>query len=453
MWKHRKNETLPLFAMIAGAHWIYFGLPLFWGKRSIATNWGEIIVSSDSITKSMVMALVGVAVLWAGMKVRFWRFSLLPDVPACRKKWTYLRAIMSVAMALSLWDGAQMLLGAGGWQIMVILTSVLPSAAFALLFRKHLAGESSYVDRVLIYSFIVTRIVLAGSSGWLSPLASLGVMVVSLYLSKRRRLPVVPVLLMLVAVLFLQVGKSSFRYAYWTGQAEGTRTERLQYWAQGSASKWGQVFAEQDMEAARDLAAQSLGRLNLLTDAAYVLERTPSLVPYQHGKTYSYLLTTLIPRFAWHNKSSVNEANRFYQIAYGLNNERTNVSRAVGFLAEGYMNFSWAGVIGIMFLMGMVLGLFQRTFLAPDSGLLFHALGIALLPPFLSIESQAAVYLAGFIQQVALTLMVMVPAIEIHHRSRTAARPVITIQSLQPVLQAALPSRELPNGRGAFAQA
>ena len=29
MWKHRKNETLPLFAMIAGAHWIYFGLPLF----------------------------------------------------------------------------------------------------------------------------------------------------------------------------------------------------------------------------------------------------------------------------------------------------------------------------------------------------------------------------------------------------------------------------------------
>jgi hypothetical protein len=433
MWKRRKDETLPLFSMLAGAHWIYFGLPLFWGGRSLYTIWGEVFPSEDAITTAMVMCVVGVVALWAGMKMRVrpWKPSHLPDIPASKKSWTYLRAVMAAGIGLSMWDGAQMLLGSGGWQIMVIITTIVPSAAFALLFRHFLEGESTYVDRVLIFAFVVNRILLAGSSGWLSPVAAVGVMVVALYLSARRRLRILPVIAMFITVLFLQVGKNGFRQEYWYGQAEGTRVERLRYWMDESMSRWEQAWNDRDPQAARDLAAESLLRMSLLADSAYVLEKTPSLVPYQHGKTYSYLLVTLIPRFAWGSKPSVNEANRFYQTAYGLNDERsvTVVSRAIGFLTEGYMNFAWPGVVGIMFLTGMFLSFFQRTFLAPDSSMLFKGMGIAILPALLAIESQAAVYLAGFIQQVALTVIVMLPIIEIRRHRKRFVRRIVALES------------------------
>jgi hypothetical protein len=55
------------------------------------------------------------------------------------------------------------------------------------------------------------------------------------------------------------------------------------------------------------------------------------------------MFITLIPRFIWPDKPSVNDANQYYQVAYGLTTEENldGVSIAVGVMTEGFINFGW----------------------------------------------------------------------------------------------------------------
>src|SRR4029077_9028656 len=110
---------------------------------------------------------------------------------------------------------------------------------------------------------------------------------------------------------------------------------------------------------------------------------------------------TLVPRFLWPDKPSVNDANRFYQTAYGLTAERQlgSVSIAVGVLGEAFINFGWPGVIGMMTAIGLLLGVFERTFGSGQSSVLFLAIGLALLQSLLAVESQLSQYVGGLIQQ------------------------------------------------------
>jgi hypothetical protein len=125
------------------------------------------------------------------------------------------------------------------------------------------------------------------------------------------------------------------------------------------------------------------------------------------------MAVALIPRFVWPDKPSVNEANRYYQLVFGLSTARNlnTVSIGAGCLTESYIGFGWPGVICIMFAIGIVLGIYERSFLAKDSSTLFLAIGVALLPGILGIEAQMSAYLGGVIQTVLLTMLVFLPVL------------------------------------------
>jgi hypothetical protein len=53
--------------------------------------------------------------------------------------------------------------------------------------------------------------------------------------------------------------------------------------------------------------------------------------------------------------------------------------------------------------------LFERTLLAADSGYLFWGVGMALISNLVTIESQAAQYFGGLLQQIALVFAVVLP--------------------------------------------
>ena len=67
-----------------------------------------------------------------------------------------------------------------------------------------------------------------------------------------------------------------------------------------------------------------------------------------------------------------------------------------------------------MFCMGILLGLFDKIFLRPGSGLLLNSIGVALLPQLLPVEAQLAQYIAGFGQQVAVALITLAPMFDLH---------------------------------------
>lgn len=416
-WRKGRRDGLPMFAMVGGAYWVYFALALFWGQRVLylAGTVRFFVPSEAAITDAMLMAVLGVVFLWIGMRVpvSIWVPEHLPDVIDRGSTWTYVRAILIAGMLFGLSAKSEWLLGAGGRQAMITFMTVVPNAAFVLLFSRYLSGAASRGDRATLIVAAGIRVVGGLISGWLASVVGIGVICAAVMLLKRRRLPWAMIGVTIVLILFLQAGKSEFRTLYWDENQESYAglTERVTFWLEKSATMWANAFSSGDNELAQNLASQSLQRASLLTQAAHVIEVTPSQVPFQLGDTYSYFSVALIPRFMWPDKPSINEANRFYQLAYGLTNERglDSTSIAIGALVEGYINFGWTGVAGAMFLVGFVLGVYERTFGLTQSSTLFLAIGLTLVPGFLAVEAQLGQYFAGVIQQAVLAIAVFLP--------------------------------------------
>jgi hypothetical protein len=97
-----------------------------------------------------------------------------------------------------------------------------------------------------------------------------------------------------------------------------------------------------------------------------------------------------------------------------MQNDLNGVSIAVGYLPESYINFGWFGPPVVMFCLGILLGLFDKIFLRPSSGLLLNSIGVSLLPGLLPVDAQLAQYIAGVGQQVAVALITLAPMFDLH---------------------------------------
>jgi len=438
-WRKGGRSELPIFAIISAMYFLYYGLPMFWGDLAIDSDHApRIELPAESITEALLMAALGVSALWVGMKSGIghrhsWRN---PNFLKLRpSRLNYVRLILVVGTLLSFSDISIYALGPNGRQAMVILVSMIPLLAFAILFRQNLRDEATYTEKILIAAFLAVRFIVGMASGWLGVFLSIMVICASLYVAERQRIPRLALILVAAFALFFQVGKDDFRQAYWKNQEVSTgRVARLTYWVERSLERWNHTLEHPSAENIRETISPSVNRLSLLSQTANVIDKTPGIVPYQYGQLYSYMLVTIIPRFIWPDKPSVNDANQFYQVAYGLTSQDNlgNVSIAVGVLTEGFMNFGWLGVIGVMFLLGVFFDFYQSTFLSKQSGVLLTALGVVLLPQFMAIESQMAQYLGGIVQQIALALIVMLPALNL---SRKPAVKVLTKRPFTPSLQ------------------
>jgi hypothetical protein len=417
-WKTERRSGLPLYAMIAFAYWVYYGVPLFWEDRN-ALNAGSASfkLTGEAATQVLTMVILGVVSMGLGMRTRFGR-ALVPKNPPemnpTSKNWTYVRVVFAATMLFSMEPRLPYLLGEEGRQLILIVQRDIPLVAFALLFRRFVRREAVTIDKIFVGAFLVLRFYSGMSSVWLGTFVGTMVICVLVYVSEARKIPRSIIVLGLFFVLFFQVSKSTVRQKYWYEKNEASQAERVEYWAAESFKQWEKALSgstTQSHESVTNLARQSVSRLSLMNQTANVMTRTPSEVPYQYGALYSYMVVGLVPRAVWPGKPSVNEANQFYQVAYGLTaeNRLDSVSIAVGTLAEAYINFGWFGAIFIMFLLGMLFDFLQRTFLSKDSGLLFTAIGLLLVPDFLTIESQMAQYVSGVMQRVVIILIVMYP--------------------------------------------
>ena len=431
-WKRHGHEVLPLFAMLAFMYWLYYTVPFFWTDRFINDR-GEQFgreLSDIAITSALWMALLGMCALWFGMKfgARIFKFRNFSGITLKPANMNYLRFVLVICCLLGFSERLPLTFGEGGRQIILLLITAVPTFAFIILLRNHIHHQATTTDKLLMLFFLVTRLITALSSGWLGSFASIIVITGVVYLAELKRIPRIMSLAALLFVLFFQTGKEDFRKVYWQRETEPTgRIERVTFWTEASLAKWNQVVTDPSAVSIRGVLNPSLTRVSLLSQAANVVEKTPSIVPYQYGQLYSYMFVTLIPRFLWPDKPTMNEANQFYQVAYGLSSEEElgNVSIAVGVLAEGFISFSWFGVVGVMFLLGVFFEVYRRAFLSNTSGGFMIAMGVLLLPSMLAVESQMAQYLGGIIQQIIFIVVVFWPVIRTRGlRSRGLTRSV-----------------------------
>ena len=412
-WQSRSRLRIPFFAVLALAYWAAFAMPLFLG-RPPSDPQTHVRFREPDVFAVLEMVCLGVVALGLGMKVRVrpLHASWLSDILDSPGTWRYLYCMMILGMVISLREDWRVL-GAGGAQLMIGLANVVPLTICAMLGIRVMQGTATKPQRIALGVFLTARALIGVSIGELGAVAFTAVILGLVYLSERRRLPVTAIAVLVPLVLFLQVGKNAFRTVYWAADSHAGVAERVEFWLNASFRAWSDALSSRERRQSLDLFGQSVSRLDLLNQATNVVVKTPRVVPYQNGKAYSYLLATVVPRFVWPDKPSVNEANQYYQAAYGLTDRHAlnTVSIAVGCLAESFMNFGWWGVAPVMFAIGMVLSLFERTLLDRGSGLLFSGVGFALMSTLISVELQAGQYLAGLMQQIAIVFLVALPVV------------------------------------------
>jgi hypothetical protein len=424
-WQKASSPGLPLFAGVTAMYWLFFALQLYLGdRRAIDWRMRYRAVSDAAITESMLLVVAGMIGLWFGIQSgigRRLRPARLPELRSDTLSTRYLQGLL----LLSTWMGrsalSQTLLGAEFRQVVSIFEQLVCLAALVILLQRIREGNSTPFDRWFAGATVVGRILIGVSSGWVGSAISLGLVCAGMYVMSRRKLPLIALAVVVPYVLFFQAGKNQFRHTFWYLQTEADITERLSFWVDASAQRWQAAFDDPSGSELKSLLSDCLSRASLLTQAANVVQQTPDPIPYQYGRTYEYLVVGWVPRFLWPDKPSVNAANQFYQVAYGLTAERDlwRVSIAAGLLTEAYINFGWLGVVGILFLIGVFLDFWNRTFLWDSSKVLALGIGVAMLPQLLSIEAQLATYLGGTLQEIAVLLLAFAPVV----RWRRKAQP------------------------------
>ena len=408
-WRQTRRTHIPLFAVLAAAHTVFYGVSVFWT---------DILEQSGAHTATAVLAManLGVAGLFIGIKISGLRIQL-PDVPADIHDWSLIRLIAAFQIFVPFLP-----VGTGGdfRQIIVILLSFIPVVAFLILWDAVLRGKAKPVDKALVIVFLASSILAGLAQGWLGGCVGNLVLAGIAYIRVRRRLPILTVAALIVIMLFLQGGKAAFRERYWYGNDNAGALAKAAFWIDASVERLHSHIGQQSTgESLRDSLQPLLTRSSVVKESATVYENTPSLVPYQYGATYRYLLITLIPRFLWPGKPSVNDANRFYQLAYGVTRQQDldHVAIGAGLIPEAYMNFGWAGIPAVMCLAGVILGIFERLFLSRQAGIFASAVGLAYVLQLLSLNGQAAAYFGGMIQIVGLTILIFLPGLRFPRRT------------------------------------
>lgn len=429
-WLRGDRRNIPLFTLLATMFSLAYAVPLFWADHVVTGIFGRRILPESAITAALLLAVLGLACMWLGMRVAqafHWVPRLNKDVASDPSRWAYLRVVFVMGTLVKIFVPITAL-GMGGRQFVASFENTVPVVAFAIFVRHYLRGTLRKPDKLLLAGYAIVAIIAGISSGWLGSAVNLGLVFIVIYVYEKRRFPMAACLAVLPLLLFFQPAKTMFRERYWARESTDTSTERVTYWVENSWRLWSEAITSHDNAQLRDLSNSTLSRFDLLRQTAHVIEFTPSRVPYQYGSLYSYMAVTFIPRYFWPDKPSVNDANRWYQVQYGLTDPQnlSTVSIAVGSVAESYINFGWLGPLLVIFPLGIFLGTFERIFLHADSGLLFSCIGAVLFPQLLAIESQMAQYVAGLAQQIALILLVLIPTLE----ARSTASNVLRLSAM-----------------------
>ncbi|MBZ5627442.1 MAG: hypothetical protein LAO06_01085 [Acidobacteriia bacterium] len=445
-WKQKPDgdKDFPLFAAIAGVYWLAYGMPVFWNLQNAWTFRHTRPLTEAGVNRSLVLALVALASLFVGMHLgifRRLRHAAMPDLRDARISPKYVAVVMLLGPFLAN-SSMTYILGSGFRQLLMILRGIVPLAAFAILLRRRLMRPVPPFERVALIIFVALTIGMGMASGWIGTGARVMIIAGSVLVDTRFKIPKGALVLVFAFAIFLQPVKEQFRNRYWGAEELTSQTHRASDWFTTALHRWEATLSDSNPAAFSDTLYSSVARFSLLQQTANVMEVTPGIIPYQGSFMYKYMAVTVIPRALWPDKPTVNEANRFYQVTYGLTAERDldGVSISVGVAAESYIAYGWFGTVGIMMLIGVVLDGIATVCLARNSSVLMKGIGLTLLPSLVGIEAQMAQYLGGLLQQAFVTIAVMLPIVQVRRRapsfSRVLRRPMRVSDTPRHVLGA-----------------
>jgi len=383
------RSPLPLVPLSGIFYALTFGLPAF----SADLDWRS--VPSEAVTRAFVLTICGLLVMYASylasgpLLFRGLRPIRLPGTLSPSR----LRAVAWAAFAAHLVErytpALQDLPSVGHF------VHALGWVGMGLLYLTYLQRRLPLGHTLVFFGIGMPLDVLGRlTSGALGEFFILVVFLSLIYWQARRRIPWA--VLAASAVLFVLLNDVKAEYRARVGRAGFETTDVL-----SKVTMLGDLLAERyvDFERAKpgDVTISSVNRIGHIVLLAYVVETTPSMVPYWGGGTYVFLFASVIPRVFWPEKPMASFGNEFGLRYLLLHSRSVDTTINVPWLVEFYMNFGVTGVIAGMALVGIAFRFLIQKLSNPASSPAEYVLGLSLVFQLFNAEPSLAVMWGGLI--------------------------------------------------------
>jgi hypothetical protein len=427
----RKEKGLPTMPIFCLAFALQFAIPIFTRDATIELAQGETRLLEDSdVTAALMLATIGIVALQVGYYA-FQRSPLKKAVPVAQLPLNKSKAIICcllLGVVLPLLFNLRAIIPEEYQLPLSAVLTLLQNQVYVVigvLGWLVYGRKSSKWFAVWLYALIAITAVHGISTGVLEEaLIPIGVLFVVRWLFTRR------ISLSLAAcviglILFLSPVKGEYRQQLRlddsSGAAEMSSVERASLWIKQAATYWAETFAgRRDLQEATSSATS---RADFIHQVAYIHSMTPSEIPYQYGRTYSYFAVALVPRALWPGKPLAGSANGFYAVTYGIASEEgiKTTTFGISILGEAFINFGWYGAVFVMMIQGVAISTLENIFGSLKSGAGGQAVFIAFFVFFLNgIGSSAEILFGNIVQNLIFGYLLLWWAREkrVTHRRR-----------------------------------
>ena len=431
----RREAGLPTMPVFCLAYAIQFAFPVFTHDNTFLLAAAEVKYLSESdVVAALVLAIAGICALQAGY-YWFQASSYRKVVPVAQlplKKSKALSYCILIGILLPLLFTFKGIIPEEFQQPLSSMLRLLQNQVLVVVgilgWLVYGRKESKFYA-VWLYVLVLVGSMRGISSGSLEEaLVPIGVLFVVKWLYTRR-IPVWPIVATAALVVFLSPVKSDYRERAWLGEdpelADQSSLTKGSLWIEQATEYWKDTLG-----GSRDLAeatSSATGRADFIHQVAHIYSMTPEVVPYQHGKTYSFFAVAFIPRLLWPDKPTAGSANGFYAVTYGVTTEEgaKTTTFGVSILGEAFMNFGWAGVVFIMLLQGILIGVMQHSFGGFESGPGGQAVFLAFFVYFLNgIGSSAEIMFGNILQNLLCGYFLLLWAREKSPKVQSAHLPI-----------------------------
>lgn len=404
----KQEMGLPAFPLFCLSYALYFAIPIFTREPTIELVGEQASLSDDDINAALLMSILGALTLFAGY-YGFRTAKLTKILPAISLPIDPRKAIVFCLLMSSLSFSTEIdailqekvpVLGMG--VVRVILNQAI--IAIAILSGLIYSGWGHLWHRIFLWVFTLAGTLKGLSIGFLEQSYVYLAAVLMMRWNYIRKIPVAVISTVLFLIIFLTPVKQHYREVVLYNsvappQDINTIYEKAFFWIVLAWDHWGETLSGE--QTFKDSAAPTASRLDMIHQFAHVYSMTPSVVPHQWGRTYSYFAVAFIPRILWPDKPEAGDANYFFAVSYRITTEEGARRSTFGMslLAESFINFGWAGITLIMLLQGALLGLLQHTVGESVSGLGGQSLYISLVVFLLNgVGSSAEIMFGNIIQ-------------------------------------------------------
>jgi hypothetical protein len=341
-----------------------------------------------------------------------------------------------ILQSLDLTSVILQLLPNGSFPIVNALVGAASACGFFLLSMIVGSGELSALPRTLFWLLMACNCLISATTLLLSGTAAVVLSVVIGLFWSTGRIPWRFLLLVALALSFLNTGKTVMRGRYWErADDEAPRARGLTdlpafyaEWTQAGIDSFNTGTDEKNPGSRRghgEVKGQSLfDRLNNLQNILFVIDAIEEgHISPVNGRTYTLIPPLLVPRILWPSKPRTHEGQVLLNVHFGRQDMESTIKTYVawGLLAEAYGNFG--AIKGAIFL-GLCLGLAfawaenitTRKPLLSTEGFVAFAVFLGMANSY---ETVASVLITMIFQSVVPIVVACVPFV----RRKTVVRP------------------------------